>query len=220
MDLVSALRRALFVGAVAGLLIGRAEPAVAETRAERSGLDRWEGFVSEASRRFGIPITWICDVMRAESAGRDILHGRPIVSTAGAMGLMQIMPATWAALRARYGLGDDPYDPRDNIFAGAAYLRELYDRFGYPNLFAAYNAGPGRFDISLRTGISLPGETQDYLAKIAQGESAHGVPVTASGRGLFFNLRSEANPAASPSTFPVSSAEGLFVHLRTGSGYR
>ena len=46
------------------------------------------------------------------------------------MGLMQIMPKTWAELRARYGLGADPFDPRDNILAGAAYIRELHDRYG------------------------------------------------------------------------------------------
>lgn len=44
------------------------------------------------------------------------------------MGLMQIMPATWADLRARHRLGSDPYDPCDNILAGVAYLCELHDR--------------------------------------------------------------------------------------------
>ena len=57
---------------------------------------------------------------------------------------MQIMPATWGQLRARYGLGPDPFDVRDNIMAGAAYLRELHDRYGSPGFLAAYNAGPGR----------------------------------------------------------------------------
>ena len=64
------------------------------------------------------------------------------LSPKGAMGLMQIMPKTWQELRARYGLGADPYEPRDNILAGAAYLRELHDRFGSPGFLAAYNAGP------------------------------------------------------------------------------
>src|SRR3546814_9197460 len=73
--------------------------------------------------------------MRAESAG-DVRA----VSHAGAMGLMQIMPATWTYLRGRYGLGDDPYHVRDNIIAGTAYLRELHDRFGSPGFLAAYNA--------------------------------------------------------------------------------
>jgi hypothetical protein len=95
-------------------------------------LDRWTPYVAEASARFSLPSEWIRRVIRAESGGRTHLGGRPIVSRAGAMGLMQLMPATWAAMRARLGLGEDPHDPRDNILAGTAYLRLMYDRFGYP----------------------------------------------------------------------------------------
>src|SRR3546814_2650793 len=84
-----------------------------------------------------IPQGWIAAVMQAESAGLTHLHGHPITSRAGAMGLMQLMPGTWAAMRRQHGLGGDPYDPRDNILAGAAYLRAMYDRFGYPGLFVA-----------------------------------------------------------------------------------
>jgi soluble lytic murein transglycosylase-like protein len=83
------------------------------------------------------------------------------------MGLMQIMPKTWTELRARYGLGADPYDPRDNILAGAAYIRELYDRYGATGFLAAYNAGPGRYERHLATGRPLPDETQAYVAKLA-----------------------------------------------------
>ena len=83
------------------------------------------------------------------------------------MGLMQIMPKTWAELRARHGLGADPYDPRDNILAGAAYIRELYDRYGAPGFLAAYNAGPGRYERHLATGRPLPAETQAYVATLA-----------------------------------------------------
>ena len=80
-------------------------------------------------------------------------------SSKGAVGLMQIMPKTWTELRARYGLGTDPYDPRDNILAGAACIRELYDRYGAPGFLAAYNAGPGRYERHLATGRPLPEET-------------------------------------------------------------
>ena len=88
-------------------------------------------------------------------------------SSKGAMGLMQIMPKTWAELRARYGLGADPFDPRDNILAGSAYIRELYDRYGAPGFLAAYNAGPGRYERHLATGRPLPDETQAYVATLA-----------------------------------------------------
>lgn len=119
-------------------------------------------FVEEASQRFGIPIVWILAVMRAESAGDT-----RATSTAGAMGLMQIMPRTWLELRARYRLGDDPYDSHDNIIAGTAYLRELYDRYGSPGFLAAYNAGPGRYEDHLATGRALPAETRAYLSNLA-----------------------------------------------------
>jgi hypothetical protein len=83
------------------------------------------------------------------------------------MGLMQIMPKTWTELRSRYGLGADPYDPHDNILAGAAYIRELCDRYAAPGFLAAYNAGPGRYERHLATGRALPDETQAYVATLA-----------------------------------------------------
>ena len=103
--------------------------------------DAITGFVTEASQRFGVPDTWIRAVMQVESAGDS-----NSTSSAGAMGLMQVMPQTYAMLRARLGLGASPYDPHDNIMAGAAYLREMHDRYGSTGFLAAYNAGPGRFD--------------------------------------------------------------------------
>ncbi|HSK40526.1 MAG TPA: lytic transglycosylase domain-containing protein, partial [Arenibaculum sp.] len=114
-----------------------------------------------------VPETWIRAVMQVESGGRTTLNGRPIVSHAGAMGLMQVMPATYKELRGRYGLGPDPFDPRDNILAGTAYLREMYDRFGSPGFLAAYNAGPGRYGDYLGGGRGLPAETRNYVAMIA-----------------------------------------------------
>lgn len=126
----------------------------------------WRVHVSDAAARFGLPEEWVLRVIAAESGGRTELGGKPITSHAGAMGLMQVMPATWASLRARYRLGPDPHDPRDNIVAGTAYLRDMYDRFGYPGLFAAYNAGPGRYGEHLARGRPLPRETRDYVAKI------------------------------------------------------
>ncbi len=210
----------MLAGAVAVLLIVPAAPAVAQRWPSARQLDRWEPDVAEASRRSGIPEDWIRRVMRAESAGMDVLFGQPITSPAGAMGLMQIMPRTWAELRARYGLRSDPYDTRDNILVGAAYLRELYDRFGYPNLFAAYNAGPERVDMYLLEGRPLPGETVGYLAKIGQGEAAReNTDLMPSGASLFFQLRSGARSPGSPAVFPVSSSGGLFVPLRTSPGH-
>ncbi|GAA4497622.1 hypothetical protein GCM10023158_20360 [Gluconacetobacter tumulicola] len=117
--------------------------------------------IADAARRFDIPATWIRAVMGAESAGDP-----GAISSAGAMGLMQIMPGTWAELRVRHHLGRDPNDPRDNILAGAAYLRELHDRYGSPGFLAAYNAGPDRYEASL-AGRPLPSETRAYVAAVA-----------------------------------------------------
>jgi soluble lytic murein transglycosylase-like protein len=118
-------------------------------------------YVSEASQRFGIPPSWIHAVIRRESRG-DV----GAVSSVGAMGLMQLMPATWASLRTRYRLGRDPFDPHDNIMAGTAYLRELYDRYGSPGFLIAYNAGPARYEDYVSNGQPLPRQTRDYVAAI------------------------------------------------------
>ncbi len=119
-------------------------------------------YIAEASRHFAIPARWIEAVIHAESRG-----GVYATSPKGAMGLMQIMPATWETLRARYGLGPDPYDPHDNIVAGTAYLRELLDVYGSPGFLAAYNSGPARYEEYLATGQPLPSETVEYADSIA-----------------------------------------------------
>ena len=119
--------------------------------------------IAEASRRFRIPAAWIWAVMQPESAG-DV-RAR---SKKGAMRLMQIMPATWILLRNRQGLGDDPYDPRDNILAGAAYLRDLHDRYGTRGFLAASNAGPGRYEDHLAGRRSLPAEIVDYVSTVGR----------------------------------------------------
>jgi len=156
-----------FVAIFASLMLLSA-PAHAERaapnaqKAAASPTNPFAAFVSEASRRFAVPEHWIRAVMHVESDGKSRAR-----SQKGAMGLMQIMPKTWTELRARYGLGADPYDPRDNILAGAAYLRELYQRFGVPGFLAAYNAGPGRYENHLATGRPLPDETRGYVAKLA-----------------------------------------------------
>ena len=122
----------------------------------------YPSFISEASQRFDIPATWIRAAIQVESSGN--VHA---VSPKGAMGLMQIMPDTWAELRQRYHLGADPFDPHDNILAGTAYLHELYDRFGAAGFFAAYNAGPKLYQDYVSGLRPLHGETKLYLAKLA-----------------------------------------------------
>lgn len=129
--------------------------------------DPWGPYITEAASRFDVPGRWVRAVIRQESGGRQYEDGQLITSPVGAMGLMQVMPGTFDELRVRYSLGDDPYDPHDNILAGTAYVRELYDVYGSPGFLAAYNAGPGRLDDYLTRNRPLPEETRRYVARIA-----------------------------------------------------
>ncbi len=127
--------------------------------------------IAEASARFGVPARWIAEVMQVESRGDP-----RALSPKGAIGLMQIMPATYASLAARYGLGADAWNVRDNIMAGAAYLRELYDRYGASGFLGAYNAGPGRWEEHLSGARPLPGETLRYLSRLGPSIGADLAP--------------------------------------------
>lgn len=141
----------------AGLLAQTLLPAMHDAR------DPHAAYIAEASLRFGIPADWIRAVLAVESAGNI-----GAISSVGAMGLMQVMPETWAELRLRHRLGNDPFDPRDNILAGTAYLREMFDRYGEIGaMLAAYNAGPGRMDAFLLSDQVLPAETRAYVALLA-----------------------------------------------------
>lgn len=128
--------------------------------------DPWGPYIAEASGRFDVPDRWIREVMRQESGGREYEDGQLITSGAGAMGLMQVMPETFDELRVQDPLGDDPFDPHDNIIAGTAYIREMYDLYGSPGFLAVYNAGPKRLDDYLMHNRPLPDETRHYVASI------------------------------------------------------
>ncbi|RIV80335.1 lytic transglycosylase domain-containing protein [Pelagerythrobacter aerophilus] len=194
---------------IAALALIASSPAAADP------VDRWRTYIAEAAARFDIPGAWIERVMRAESGGRTTLDGRPIASHAGAMGLMQLMPGTWAEMRASLALGSDPHDPRDNILAGAAYLRRMYDRFGYPGLFAAYNAGPARYAEHLTTGRALPQETRAYLTMVGAASAAETTsPQTVQTR-LFFLGGSKSEDSAAHSA--TKNPSDIFVVLSPGA---
>lgn len=190
---------------VAALVFLSATPAAADP------IDRWRSYTEEASARCGIPVEWIEHVMGAESGGQTMLDGRPMVSRAGAMGLMQLMPGTWTDMQERLGLGSDPHHPRDNILAGACYLRLMYDRFGYPGLFAAYNAGPARYADYLAGHKRLPGETRVYLATVGGvvERSKQGRAMQPRKDAIFFALRQAARETATGEEQP----SGLFMPL-------
>lgn len=152
----------LALSAIQTAVSAQADPVQSGRTAEAVPMaDRWTTFIREASRRFGIPESWIQAVINAESAGIPTA-----VSAEGAMGLMQLMPPTWQDLRHRHALGQNAFDPRDNILAGTAYIRELYDRYGAPGFLAAYHAGPRRYEDYLTSGRTLPAETRAYLTTL------------------------------------------------------
>ena len=130
---------------------------------------RWKPLVAKASKRAGVPVAWINAVMRVESGGRTMLsQSQRMISSKGALGLMQVLPETYQDMRTQYRLGPDPFAPADNISAGAGYLRWLRGKYGYPAMFAAYNAGPGQIDDVLGGGRQLPAETRSYIARVGQ----------------------------------------------------
>lgn len=204
----------------AGLAICVLVTALTPRPASACDLARWQPHIVEASRKYDVPEIWIRAVMQAESAGCASLDGRPIRSSAGAIGLMQLMPATWAALRRQHGFSEDPDDPRNNVLAGTAYLRELADRFGAPGAFAAYNAGPARYEQYL-LGRPLPPETRRYLAQVSNDAGIGGASTRVAEHAdllpadALFAVNGAAR-SASPSLATESPDERLFVRLRHG----
>lgn len=168
---------------------------------------RWQPFIVEAALRFDLPARWLERVMRAESDGKVTIRGRPIRSPKGAIGLMQLMPGTWRAARHSLGLGNAPDDPHDNIIAGAFYLRQLYDQFGYPGLFAAYNAGPARYAAYLHAGRELPRETLAYLAEVVGPQPPVSVGEPPPAAAILFALGGEPGP----SSIPAGASASLFA---------
>ena len=159
--------------------------------------DPWGPYITEASQKHDVPERWIREVMRQESGGKMYSRsGDLITSGAGAMGLMQVMPGTYDELRARYpDLGDDPFDPRNNIMAGTAYVREMYDIYGSPGFLAAYNAGPGRLDDYLTRNRTLPEETRRYVASIGPRIQGHEPNTPSPGAQYAMNSMSFSAPS-------------------------
>ena len=119
----------------------------------------YDGLIVENARLHSIPVDLVRAVVQVESGFNPFAR-----SAKGAMGLMQLMPATAREFGVR-----NPYNPEENVRAGVAYFRQLLDRYDNNErlALAAYNAGPGAVD---RHGQSVPPyrETQDYVSRIKQ----------------------------------------------------
>lgn len=109
----------------------------------------------QAAERYGLPPELVRSVMKAESG-----FAPRAVSPKGAIGLMQLMPAT------AQSLGADPYDPAANVDAGARYLRELLEKYdgGLRHALAAYNAGPAA--VEKYRGVPPYAETINYIRRV------------------------------------------------------
>jgi hypothetical protein len=139
--------------------------------------------IREASAHYGIPQQLLIRQIMAESGGNPAAK-----SPAGAVGMMQLMPATAKGL----GVGN-PYDPRENIMGGAHYLADQYQHFGnWRDALAAYNAGPGA--VTKYGGVPPYAETQDYVDKILAGGHVPNVG---------------AAPQMSPSAVTASAGKGV-----------
>jgi len=192
------------------------------------GTAQWQSLIDEAAERFPLPREYIHAIMRAESAGCVEMNGQPTTSRAGATGLMQLMPSVWREQRKRLHLGDDPYDPHDNILAGVAYLRELVDRYGWPGASAAYHAGPARYEEYLANARPLPAATLEYTARVARSLSdradgaspnvikslARLAPEKPSNHGVFVTRAS--SPSSENNPLATSGNASVFVRLRRG----
>ncbi len=188
-------------------------PVSPAVRAQQAEGQNWTEEIAGAALRTGLSEALIRQVMDAESAGVA-----KAVSPKGAIGLMQLMPETYREMAADLGLGPDPFNPRDNVLAGAVFLKKMLDRFGSPDFLAAYNAGPQCLDEVLAGLRPLPAESREFMEKVAAqfgiadagstigaGSLGHGIP--ASG-GLFFASRPSGFVAGQEST-----GHGIFVLL-------
>lgn len=140
-------------------VLNQSQDALQKTTAQKSApanAGDFDGIIREAASKFGINPALIKAVIDAESS-----FNPAAVSSAGALGLMQLMPKT------AEGLGvSNPLDPQQNIMGGARYLKGMLERFsGNETLaLAAYNAGPGR--VAQYGGVPPFRETQNYVSKV------------------------------------------------------
>ena len=142
--------------AAGGPLANAARNRPASTAPDPHKYQRYDHFIREAARIYQLPAPFIRAVMKVESN-----FNPNVVSRAGAIGLMQLMPRTAANMGVR-----DPFDPRQNILGGARYLRILANLFGGDLVLtvAAYNAGEGA--VQRYSGIPPYSETRRYVRRV------------------------------------------------------
>jgi len=162
--------------------------------------------VNQASVKYNVPTDLIYSVIRAESGGNPNAK-----SSAGAMGLMQLMPGTAKDLGVT-----NPYDPTQNVMGGTKYLSQLLSMFNgnIPLTAAAYNAGPGA--VKSYGGIPPYKQTQDYV-KIITGYMAGGASTSL--QSLSMPTASDGSKTTTTTTqagTPTTQAGGIVINTPIG----
>ncbi|UQZ91300.1 lytic transglycosylase [Deltaproteobacteria bacterium Smac51] len=128
-------------------------------KGEKMSMDAIDKIVNKVSVALGIDANLVKAVIKTESN-----FNHTAVSRAGAKGLMQLMPGTAKELGV-----EDPFNPIENIWGGARYLKKMLDRHGgnINKALASYNWGPGNFDRYGKNG-NMPNETRNYISIVNQ----------------------------------------------------
>ena len=177
--------------------------------AYKTGSESMDAIFTEASQLYGVPEKLLKAVAKAESN-----FNAKAVSKAGAIGVMQLMPATARSLGVT-----DSFDPAQNIMGGAKYLKENLERFGgnVSLALAAYNAGPN--SVQKYGGIPPYKETQNYVKTVTS--YMNGAPISSGktvARNALADMYSTASSIFSPSgSSSYSQSAGLYS-LMSGSG--
>ena len=166
---------AVIIIVILSVLLGLLGQFLKNTYDEATYPRKFSEFVEEYAKEYRVPEKYVYAVIKCESD-----FDSAVVSSSGAIGLMQIMPSTFDYLAKKLGNEYESgmlYDPKTNIRHGTYYLSILYDRFGvWETAFAAYNCGPSRVQGWIDEGkvaedgrlTEIPiGQTARYVEKVA-----------------------------------------------------
>lgn len=164
--------------------------------------------IIDTANQYGVPAGIALSVAMVESGIQQwTASGNLVRSSAGAIGVMQLMTDTAAQL------GVDPTDPVANIQGGVSYLAQMFSQFGdWPTALAAYNWGPGNVQKALAAGRQFPAGVQDYATKVLAGASvANSFASIAQPDGSSQDLTTSTTSTSSPNLPLVLGAAAVTI---------